>query len=41
MRQSIPHRHVASAHSTDYGVTMPEALVNQAAAAGAAHPSCR
>ena len=31
---SFPHLHVASAYSTHYGVTMPEALVDQAAARG-------
>ena len=35
MRQSFPHLHVASAYSPHYGVTMPEAIVYQAAAAGA------
>ena len=35
MRQSFPHLHVASAYSPHYGVTMPEVLVDQAAAAGA------
>jgi error-prone DNA polymerase len=32
---SFPHLHVASAYSTHYGVTMPEALAAQAAADGA------
>ncbi|MGY4856533.1 DNA polymerase III subunit alpha [Cryobacterium sp. AP23] len=32
---SFPHLHVASAYSTHYGVTMPEALAGQAAADGA------
>ncbi|MCU1409090.1 MAG: DNA-directed polymerase [Microbacteriaceae bacterium] len=31
---SFPHLHVASAYSTHYGVTLPEALVEQAAAQG-------
>lgn len=35
MGQSFPHLHVASAYSPHFGVTMPEALVGQAAAAGA------
>lgn len=35
MRQSFPRLHVASAYSPHYGVTMPEVLVDQAAAAGA------
>jgi error-prone DNA polymerase len=32
---SFPHLHVASAYSTHYGVTLPETLVEQAAAQGA------
>ncbi|WP_162942578.1 DNA polymerase III subunit alpha [Cryobacterium soli] len=32
---SFPHLHVASAYSTHYGVTLPEALAGQAAADGA------
>ncbi|WP_130177404.1 DNA polymerase III subunit alpha [Cryobacterium sp. SO1] len=32
---SFPHLHVASAYSTHYGVTLPEALAEQAAADGA------
>ena len=32
---SFPHLHVASASSTHYGVTLPEALADQAAADGA------
>ncbi|MBC7441045.1 MAG: PHP domain-containing protein, partial [Ramlibacter sp.] len=35
MRQGFPHLHVASAYSPHYGVTMPEVLAGQAAAAGA------
>ncbi|WP_166805315.1 PHP domain-containing protein [Cryobacterium sp. TMT4-10] len=35
MGQSFPHLHVASAYSPHYGVTMPEALVDQTAATGA------
>ena len=35
MRQSFSHLHVASANSPHYGVTMPEALVEQAAVADA------
>src|SRR5665647_2857319 len=32
---TFPHLHVSSAYSTHYGVTLPEALVEQAAAQGA------
>jgi len=32
----FPHLHVASAYSTRFGVTLPEALVEQATAQGAA-----
>ncbi|TFC29429.1 PHP domain-containing protein [Cryobacterium sp. TMT2-18-3] len=35
MGRGFPHLHVASAYSPHYGVTMLEALVDQAAAAGA------
>ncbi|WP_297373550.1 DNA polymerase III subunit alpha [Cryobacterium sp.] len=35
MPVSFPHLHVASAYSTHYGVTLPEALAGQAAADGA------
>ena len=31
---TFPHLHVSSAYSTHYGVTMPETLVQQAAAQG-------